>query len=134
MYSLKTFVKFHYTDAAGILFFSNIFLIAHDAYENMLNSIGLGIGTILKERDFLLPLVHVEADYKQPLRAGDPITVRAWVRRLGRTSYTLSYEVLNEKNEVAANVETVHVAVDKATNQKIEIPADLRIGLEKFAG
>jgi len=130
---MDTFVKFHQTDAAGLIFFNNIFIIAHEAYEQMLISEGFGIGEILREKDYLLPLVHVEADYEIPLCPGDEITVQALVSALGTTSYTLSYQVL-KMEQVAARVKTVHVCIDKESGRKMSIPKDLRVGLEKHFG
>ena len=132
MYTAQTFLKFHYTDAAGLLFFSNIFLIAHDVYEEMLTNIGFPIRDIIEKEDFLLPLVHAEADYKLPLRAGDKITVKAVVSRLGTTSYTLFYKIVNDFNQVAAAVQTVHVAIDKKSGKTTPIPKELKAGLERF--
>ncbi len=133
MITMKTFVKFHQTDAAGLIFFNNIFTIAHEAYEQMLISEGFGIGEILREKEYLLPLVHVEADYNLPLYPGDEITVQALVSRLGKTAYTLSYRVL--KNEtIAASVKTVHVCIDKKSGKKMPLPTDFRSGLQKHFG
>lgn len=130
---MDTFVKFHQTDAAGLIFFNNIFIIAHEAYEQMLISEGFGIGIILREKDYLLPLVHVEADYKIPLYPGDEITVQALVSHLGDTAYTLSYRILKNK-AVAALVKTVHVCMDKKSGKKMRIPEDLRKGFKNHIG
>jgi len=129
MITMNTFVKFHQTDAAGLIFFNNIFIIAHEAYEQMLISEGFGIGEILREKEYLLPLVHVEADYILPLYPGDEITVQALVSELGTTSYTLSYRVL-KMEQIAARVKTVHICVDKESGEKMSIPEDLRLGLK----
>lgn len=131
MYTKKTFLKFHYTDTAGILFFSNIFIIAHDVYEEMMNKIGFRLNDIVEKEDFLLPLVHSEADYKIPLKAGDEFTINAGISRMGNSSYTISYSILKE-GEIAATVETVMVAMDKKSGTKIAVPEKLREGLGKY--
>ena len=131
MYTKKTFLKFHYTDSAGILFFSNIFIIAHDVYEEMTNDVGFRLNDIVENEDFLLPLVHSEADYKIPLKAGDEITINAGISRLGNSSYTVSFSILKEE-KTAATVETVMVAMDKKSGTKIPVPEKLREGLEKY--
>ena len=134
MYTTQTFLKFYYTDAAGLLFFSNIFLIAHDVYEELLKEIGFELGHIIEKEDFLLPLVHAEADYKLPLRAGDKITIKTIVSRLGKTSYTISNQILNKDGNIAATVSTVHVCIEKKSGKKRVLPKLLKGGLEKFVG
>lgn len=133
MKTIRTKLKFYHTDAAGILFFSHIFEIAHDAYEAMLDEIGFPIGKILGEMDFVLPLVHAEADYKLPLRPSDEIVIQASIKRLGSTSYTVAYQILNRENKTAATAETVHVVVDKFSGKKREIPPQLKDGLSRFS-
>ncbi len=40
MFTYKTKISLHDTDAAGIIFFANQFKIVHDAYEDLLESFG----------------------------------------------------------------------------------------------
>jgi 1,4-dihydroxy-2-naphthoyl-CoA hydrolase len=134
MYTKKTYLKFYFTDAAGILFFANIFLIAHDVYEDILRELGFSIREIIEKRDFLLPLVHSEADYKLPLKAGDKLTINAYISRLGETSFTIAYQFLNGENAIAASAQTVHVAIDKKSGKKRPMPDELKKGLGKFSG
>ncbi|MBI5415370.1 MAG: hypothetical protein HZA29_00995, partial [Candidatus Omnitrophica bacterium] len=70
--------------------------------------------------------------YKAPLFVGDVLEVRVTVEKVGQTSFTLTYILLNAKQEIVGTGRTVHVAVSKATQQKILLPADLRAKLEKL--
>ena len=112
MYNYQTKIKLHETDAAGLLFFANQFKIIHDAYEGLLEELGFGFPDLLKDHDFFLPIVHAESDFKKPTHGGDRITVQTSLQELGRTSFTLRHEILNEQGETAAIVTTVHVAVN----------------------
>ncbi len=132
MLTYQTKVKLHDTDAAGVLFFSNQFKIIHDAYEALLETVGFGFAGLIRNKDFFLPIVHAESDYKAPLFVGDVLEVRVKVGRVGQTSFTLTYALLNTKQEIVGTGRTVHVAVSKATQQKILLPADLRAKLEKL--
>ena len=71
MYTYQTKIKLHETDAAGLLFFSNQFKLVHDAYEELLETIGLGFAELIRNKDYFLPIVHAEADFKLPLFVDD---------------------------------------------------------------
>lgn len=130
MYIYQTKIKLHETDAAGILFFSQQFKMVHDAYEGLLEKIGFGFPELLKNKDFFLPIVHAEADFKMPLFVGDLIEIQVFVFNLGQTSLTLSYKLLNLKQELVGTAKTVHVTINKISRQKIPIPKDMREKLE----
>ncbi len=132
MYIYQTKIKLHETDAAGLLFFSNQFKIIHDAYEALLETIGFGFAEIIKHKDFFLPIVHSESDYKLPLFVGDVIDIQVSVENVGQTSFTFAYKLLNARQEVVGTARTVHVTVDKKTHQKIPLPADFRSKIEKL--
>ena len=126
MYVYQTKIKLHETDAAGLLFFSNQFKLVHDAYESLLEKIGFGFAELIKNKDYFLPIVHAEADYKLPLFVGDVIEIQVVVDHIGTTSFSFEYKLLNHKNELVGTAKTVHVTIDKKSHQKIPLPSDMR--------
>ena len=132
MFSVASTVKLHHTDAAGVLFFVNYFKIAHDAYEEFLEAIGLDIAQLIDESPFLLLIAHAEADYKKPQRVGDKITVEIRVERIGNSSFTLAYRIIDALGDEATLVNTVHAALDKKSGKVMRLPEDLKAKLEKF--
>ena len=126
MYTYQTKIKLHETDAAGLLFFSNQFKIIHDAYETLLENIGFGFAELIKNKDYFLPIVHAESDFKMPLFVGDVITIQVVVDNIGQTSFTFAYKLMNAKNQIVGTAQTVHVTINKKTRQKISLPADMR--------
>ena len=132
MFTYQTKIKLHDTDAAGVIFFANQFKIIHDAYESLLEGIEFGFANLIRNKDFFLPIAHAESDYKAPLFVGDVIEVQVKIGRVGQTSFTLTYTLLNARQEIVGTGRTIHVTVSKATHQKIFLPADLRAKLEKL--
>ena len=132
MFTYQTKVKLHDTDAAGVLFFANQFKMVHDAYESLLEAIGFGFADLIRHKDFSLPIVHAESDYKAPLFVGDLIEIQVRIEKVGQTSVTFSFTLLNPKQQAVGTARTVHVAVSKTTRQKILLPADLRAKLQKL--
>jgi len=132
MYTYKTTVKLHDTDAAGVLFFANYFRLAHEAYETFMASIGYDFYTVIHEADFLVLIVHAEADFKTPLHVGDRVTIEMQTSRLGRSSFTLVYNLKNEAGEVVATASSVHAVIKKETVKPISMPRTLREQLEQL--
>jgi 1,4-dihydroxy-2-naphthoyl-CoA hydrolase len=133
VFTYKTQIRLHDTDAAGILFFAHQFSIIHDAYEQLLEKMGFSFAVMLQKRGYFLPIVHAASDYKAPLFAGDKITVTIKVGHIGETSFSFDYVIHNAKKVVVGTAKTVHVTIDKKTRAKISLPKEVRSGLEKFS-
>ena len=134
MMSFKTqrVVRLRDTDAAGVIFFVNYFVFAHEVYELFLQEIDYSLQRILEQESFLLPIVHAESDYHQMLSLEDQITIVLNVERIRSTSFTLAYDYFLENQEVMGSVKTVHVCVDKTTHKKRPIPEELLHALKKY--
>ena len=124
-------VKMHYIDAAGVMFFGQFFYLAHDAYEAFLDEISFAIKDILPQ-DFLIPLIHAEADYKAPVNLGDVLTIGLQIEKIGRTSFTVGYQMTNQLGRTVALVKTVHTTISNQTRQPMAIPPHLREALQRF--
>ena len=133
MFETKTNIKLHDTDAAGMLFFANHFRIAHTAYEAFMKSIGCGLDYIIRASDYLILIAHSEADYKRGLFLGDNLSISLKADSIGQSSFTLSYTFKNSDGNIVAEIQTVHVSVDKKTGNKIPLPDKLRIGIHSIS-
>jgi YbgC/YbaW family acyl-CoA thioester hydrolase len=131
MFNYSTPVKLHHIDAAGMMFFAQFFYLAHDGYEAFLAEISFDLRRVLQE-DFLIPLAHAEADYKLPVKIGDELTFEIRVDRIGETSFTLSYRVVNQKGEAVAALKTIHTTLSKSTRQPIPLPPELKEALQRY--
>ncbi|MDA3844084.1 MAG: acyl-CoA thioesterase [Candidatus Kapabacteria bacterium] len=129
MFTYNTFVKLNDTDSAGVLFFANIFNLAHEAYERWLDSIGCSISTILNESDYILPIVHSEADYKRPMRVGDEVNIKISLESINGSGYTLNYQFVDKDGQTTAFVKTGHVVLDKESMGRTELSKQLRNAL-----
>lgn len=130
MYIYRTTIKMHHTDAAGLLFFASQLQIAHEAYESFLESIDFSLAYLLRESNFILPIVHVEADYLVPLFVGDKIMVKVQTGKIGRSSFSLTYDFTNENDHAVGTVRTIHVAIDKVNKSKVMLPDKLKNALK----
>ncbi|MCU7494676.1 MAG: acyl-CoA thioesterase [Ignavibacteria bacterium] len=125
MFRTEVTVNFFDCDPAGIMFFGNIFKIAHAAYEEMLKKGNLKRDYFNDSR-FAIPILHSEADFLKAIMPGERVEAEVNVSLLKESSFELSYEVLNKKGEVLARVKTVHVTVNRQTWEKAPLPGDLK--------
>ncbi len=88
MYTYLTKIRLHHTDAAGILFFSNLFILAHDCYESFLDP-DITFNMMFNDLDLVMPIVHAEADYHRPLRASDNLEIKLGLAKIGESSLPL---------------------------------------------
>ncbi len=135
---MKTFdyhfcVPMHHVDHAGVLFFANLFLHAHDAWEAFMRSLDVDLAQLIENGQWRIPIVHTEADYTQPMRHGDDVDIRLQIERLGRSSMSVVYIFINDDGEQLAVARTTHVFVNAVTNHSAEIPGDLRKQLQGYA-
>ena len=133
VFTYKTEIRLHDTDAAGLLFFANQFSIIHDAYEQLLEKMGFSFAVMLKKRSYFLPIVHAESDYKAPLFVGDFITIAVTVGHIGETSFSFDYVIRNQKKVIVGTAKTVHVTINKKSHKKVHLPQEIRTQLEKFS-
>src|SRR5580698_4219787 len=131
MFTYKTKIRLHDTDAAGIIFFANQFKIVHDAYEDLLEKFGWSFEKMLKGTNYFLPIVHAESDYLTPVFVGDKIVVAIKVGHIGNTSFSFEYTLKRGKTLVGT-AKTVHVTINQKSRQKITLPPALRRALEKY--
>lgn len=100
--------RFGACDPVGIVYFPRYFDWFHQAMEAWFDdALGHPYHTLLAHHG--LPAVHTEADYKQPVRFGETITVELRVGRLGRSSIRLDYRVVGPAADLRATGHTVCV-------------------------
>lgn len=131
-FKIQRVVRLRDTDPAGVIFFSNYFLFAHETYEVFLDKIGYSLRRIIEQESFLLPIVHAESDYHQMIRLEDHISIALNVKEIGRTSFTLLYDFFLNNQELVGTVKTVHVCVDKTTLKKRPIPEEFQQALKEY--
>jgi acyl-CoA thioester hydrolase len=122
---LKQWVRWADADAAGRIYFPRIFDYFCEAEGEILRKAGHAFGVGGTELEF--PRVHVQCQFKKILRLGVSFTMRASVKKLGRTSIHYDFLVSDQFGEIAA-YGTVVVALIRH-GKRVEIPPALRAAL-----
>ncbi len=131
-------VRFGDIDQAGIAYYPTLIDHCHDAFEEFFE-MGLGIPyptTLLRDR-LGFPMVHLEADFRRPLRFGDVLEMEVTVARIGRTSITFRYRAFVRRGrrppggEPAFEVRATTVCLDMRTFRPKPPPPRYRRMLER---
>src|SRR3981081_1853746 len=119
-------VRFQHPAPAGIVFFANILVYCHEAYEELMRAGGMPLEELIQNREQALPLGHAEATFKRPFRAGQIVTVRGAGAGSRDRRVRLEYDLFDEKALHLATAATVHVAVDPKTGLSMGVSQPLR--------
>jgi YbgC/YbaW family acyl-CoA thioester hydrolase len=109
-------VAFGDTDASGWMHFPNIFRYVEAAEHEFLRARGV---LVFDRAQGGWPRVKVACDFKRPLMCGDRIEVHLAISRLGASSITWSFEVLNAAGEIASFGALTTVRVDHEGKPKL---------------
>ena len=125
-------VRMHDTDMAGIIFFASQFRFMHDAWEDLMSHEELSFDHLFTSETYAFVIVHAEADYKFPLKAGDSLEICLEIEKIGNSSFTVFYKIYKSDHTLVGTGKTVHVTIDRLSRKKIPIPEQLRTILHKY--
>ena len=128
-------VRFAEVDAAGLVFFPRYHEYCHDALEAFFGELPGGYAALFRERDLGVPTVHLETDFKHPLRFGDVARFEIEIERVGRTSITLHHTIRRDADGLlAATVRHVVVLTRITTLTPVPVAGDILDLLQKYQG
>ena len=125
-------VRFGDTDASGRIFYISLLNHFDAAETEFLRSLGVAYNTLdsgnLANGNMAFPRVHLECDYTSSLVFDDPMDIAVTVDRVGRTSFTLAFDVSTQGRN-AAHGKVVIACIDRRTQRAVPIPEKLRAAL-----
>ncbi|NJL61662.1 MAG: acyl-CoA thioesterase [Methylacidiphilales bacterium] len=114
-------VRFQDTDAAGVVYFANIFKICHEAYEESLDTSGINIKDFFLNPKIAYPIVHANVDFFKPLFCGDKLEVRLIAQKIANEKFEIIYEIFRD-DLIVSKALTRHVCIEVVSRKKREIP------------
>lgn len=114
-------VRFADTDAQGHLNNGSYAIYAETARLTFFRSLGKDVASLI--------LARLAIDFRRQVKFGAKVSVDTWVERVGNTSVTLHHAMLAD-DEVAADVQSVVVRFDYATQRPTPWSANMRAALD----
>lgn len=118
------------TDATGVIYFGSTLQYAQEAFELFLHSCQSSLPGLFS-LGYFFPIVHVEADYKTPLKVGDELTILVKVTSLTERSFTVEAEML-KATVCACTVKMVHTFLKQGDTKASRIPEEVRTILRQL--
>jgi 4-hydroxybenzoyl-CoA thioesterase len=131
-YVVKKFVRFCHCDPAGIIFYPQYFVLAHDCKEDWFReAVGYPFQNMVTRDRRGFPIVKLEAEFMRPSRLGDEIAFEITVRSIGASSLGLDYRCyLGDEQRMSLKSTLVHVDLD--AGKPVPIPDWLRAQLSRY--
>lgn len=118
-------VRWEELDAAGFVYFPRVVAFAHEALERMFEAASPRGYAAMIDTGLGLPCVHVETDFRAPLRFGDVAEVCAVVKKLGRSSVELELDVRRDGVD-CARIRYVVACTDLRAPKAVALPGSAR--------
>lgn len=127
-------IRFSECDPAGIVFFPQYFVMLNGLIEDWFDEgLGLSYGDVLAKRRIGLPTVRLEAHFTAVSRLGDDVVLQLQVIRVGQRSITLKHGcACAQTGEQRMSLHQTIVTTSLDTHRSIDIPADIRVAIERF--
>lgn len=122
-------IRFHDTDAAGVVYFANILSICHEAYEASLAASGINLKVFFTNQLVAFPIVHASVDFFRPMFCADELVISLMPHKLGVDKFEITYEIL-VADVIVAKAITRHVCIDVNSRMKQELTVDIINWLE----
>jgi 1,4-dihydroxy-2-naphthoyl-CoA hydrolase len=122
-------VRFQDTDAAGVVYFANVLVICHEAYEASLEAVDINLKNFFTSPAVAFPIVHANVDFLRPMYCGDHLEITVAPQKIGLDKFEIFYEV-TVKNVLVAKAITRHVCIEVSSRNKQELPNEIINWLE----
>ena len=86
------------------------------------------------EGDISYIIARVEIDFRASAKTGDVVDVALAVRAIGRSSFTIEYELRDQEGRLVATAKSVQVAYDYAAQKPVAVPEAIRARISEFEG
>lgn len=125
-YQQNITIFFDDCDPGGIVFYGNYYRLTHRVFEDFVRSLEIPWKDWFNNPKWAVPLRKSQAEYLKPLWAGQTYAVHVALLKIGESSVTVEFKILDHDKNLCSRVETTHVFIDPKKGRKIKIPAELK--------
>lgn len=135
-------VRFHETDAAGVVYFANGLVFCHEAYEASLAAAGVDLRRFFSRGAVAYPIVQAQIDFRRPLYCGDRVVIHLTPRPIEAAGFAIAYRLTLETDSASetipeprpiATASTEHVCIATADRSRQALPDEMMRWIEYFS-
>lgn len=133
-YRARLEVQFSDIDQARIVYYPRFIHYFHVAMEQFFRDVvGIAYPQIMNDHKLGHPTVHLDVDFRVPLRYGDQVEIDVRLEKVGTTSVIWRYDVFVAGDATLhARGRVVTVNIDLETFEKLPFPDWLRSKLDDY--
>lgn len=126
-------VAFGDADPAGIAYYPRILDYCHRAFEHFFTiALHKEYAVIFMQQNVGYPTVHLDAEFRAPMRFGDRLAVDIQIAELGSRTVTFQYEFTRVADGVhCATIKNKAVVADRLKFKSTEMPPEHRAAFVK---
>src|SRR6188768_3340919 len=114
-------------DPAGVVYYPRFLHYCHTAMEEFFeNELALPYPKLTNEHRLGFPAVHLDVDFRNPLRYGDIAHVTVAVAKLGKTSVDWRFTLTRNDGVLSAEARVITACLDLDAFRARELPDWLR--------
>jgi len=127
-FKTRTTVRFADIDPAGVVYYPRFLHYCHTAMEDFFDrALALPYPKLTVEHRLGFPAVHLDVDFRSPLRYGDTAEISVGIARLGKTSVDWRYDLVRlGDGALSAEIRVVTACLDFETFRARALPEWLR--------
>jgi len=118
---VKIRVWYKHTDQMGVVHHSNYICYYEEARSAFMRKLGVSYAD-METRGVVMPILHIESDYRRPAYYDDELTVRIIVEDIPKARFIASYEVFNSSGELLNTGSTTLGFLHKETMRPCRAP------------
>jgi 1,4-dihydroxy-2-naphthoyl-CoA hydrolase len=133
-FTYKRTIRFHDTDAAGVVYFANVLNICHEAYEDSLVESGIKLKSFFQSNSSAIPILHASVDFFKPMFCGDKQIICLTPNMSSKDTFTINYEIFSadDSARLLSKAITKHVCIDSITRARKELPEEIVRWLDRW--
>lgn len=114
-------VRYGETDQMGVVYHGKYADYLEIGRTEWLRSFGITYKR-MEEEGIMLPVVHLQIDYKKSAKYDDLLTVETKLQKQPLVRIAFDYKIYNDRRELLAEAHTVLAFMDKATMKPTKCP------------
>lgn len=121
-------VRYSETDQMGVVYHGKYADYLEVGRVEWLRSLGISYKS-LEESGIILPVVHLQMEYKKSAKYDDLLTVETYLKQRPLVKINFDYKIYNESRELLVVASTTLAFINRSTGRPIKCPASI---LEKL--
>jgi 1,4-dihydroxy-2-naphthoyl-CoA hydrolase len=135
-------VVFRDTDAAGVVYFTNVLSMCHEAYEASLASVGIDLKLFFGKAKMAFPIAHASVDFCRPMFCGDRLTIQMTPKQSKPDEFEITYQIISAEaiSKIDLSVTPIclakafsrHVCIDSMSRSRTPLPSEISDWLSRW--